>query len=224
MRYNSIFAISVSIVLSIFFISFIHCGSGNPKHSRTGASNNIKKHSSNKKAQVEIIGLVIIVVLISLGMLFMAIFTLKNNPQEKIFTRKGLAYSTMSTIMKTTISDCSSQIQGLAPQLGAHLIEDCAEHNNEGESYVYPCRGVDGVDQGTCLFLNTTIYHLLSATLGTWNKNYEFSSNLIPFQGNPVHLVLLKSKKGCPGERDSSGLFPLHSERGFVENVLYVCD
>jgi uncharacterized membrane protein YqiK len=53
-----------------------------------------------KRAQMEMIGLVVIVILITLGMLFMARFALKDEPAKKIFVRKGLAYSTMGALMK----------------------------------------------------------------------------------------------------------------------------
>jgi len=83
----------------------------------------------SKKAQMEMVGLVVIVILIALGMLFAAQFALKEDHSKKIFTRKGLSYSTVGALMKTTITEpgCSGKEGfGEAPQLGKDLLEDCA--------------------------------------------------------------------------------------------------
>ena len=180
-----------------------------------------------RKGQMEIIGLVIIVILITLGMLFMAIFALKADPDKKVFTRKGLAYSTMSALMKTTIieSDCVTGYSGSdRPQLGKDIVEDCAANFDEqpnGYSQ-YRCGGVH-----SCVFLEQKTKELLNMTLGSWRKNYEFHSELVQAVGSkPVLLLEVKGGFGCAKkDRDSSGLFPIQAgDAGLVENVLYLCD
>lgn len=182
-----------------------------------------------KKAQMELIGLVIIVILITLGMLFMAQFALKSDPHKKIFTRKGLAYSTMSGIMKTTIEEsCGTNFRGnFYPQLGKVILEDCAEYHDTaaGGTSLYRCEG-----KHSCDFLREKISSLLADTLGQWNKNYLFKSTLVMASGSePIPLIAdppIIGGQGCPPgrERDSSGLFPIHTKAGLVENVLYICD
>lgn len=181
------------------------------------------------RGQMEAIGLVVIVILIALGMLFMATFALKSEPQKKIFTRKGLAYSTMSALMKTTISEeaaCYSLSQG-APKIGGDIIEDCAKYRDVDTS-IYKCMGpVSGKALHSCDFLHEMITYSLQNTLGGWNKNYEFHSQLIPFQGEePIDIFEPVVSSGCPKwkERDGSGLFPINTEAGLVENSLYLCD
>jgi len=180
---------------------------------------------NNRKAQMEMIGLVVIVILITLGMLFLAQFALKESPKKKIFTRKGLAYSTMSAIMKTSVIEptCFVDYVGEASlRIGKDILEDCARHADSspfGYS-LYECKG-----KHSCIFLNETVNKLLNSTLGKWNKRYEFKSQLISFrEAEPV--VLIRLGEGCPKsrERDSSGLFPINTEAGLVENVLYLCD
>ncbi len=177
----------------------------------------------SKRGQMELIGLVVIVILITLGMLFMAQFALKSDPKKKIFVRKGLAYSTMGALMKTEVqcteklADGTTNTNMLA--IGEELIEDCAE--NKGYPYsTFYCN-----DKHSCDFLTNKIGDLLSETLGKWNKHYEFKSELLS-GSTPTLLFTIKDKdnKGCPKERDSSGLFPLNTDLGMVENVLYVCD
>ncbi len=179
--------------------------------------------------QMEAVGLVVIVILIALGMLFMATFALKSEPQKKIFTRKGLAYSTMSALMKTTVSEeaaCYSLSQG-APKIGGDVIEDCAKYKDVDTS-IYQCMGpVSKKPLHSCDFLAEMITYTLDTTLGSWNKHYEFHAQLIPFQGEePIDIIEPIIAGGCPKwkERDSSGLFPINTEAGLVENSLYLCD
>ena len=188
------------------------------------------KITKSKKAQMEMVGLVVIVILITLAMLFMAIFALKEEPTKKIFTRKGLAYSTMSTTIKTTVfeENCiDSFLSKTHPQIGKDLIEDCAGHIDSKEENgfsTYRCGELH-----SCLYLNKTITHMLNQTLGSWGKRYEFQSRLLGFDGQayPEPLVHVVSPRGaCPAnrERDTSGLFPLSTEFGQVENYLFICD
>ncbi|MEK6899511.1 MAG: hypothetical protein AABX05_00140 [Nanoarchaeota archaeon] len=187
---------------------------------------------SEKKGQMEVIGLVIIVILITIGMLFMATFALKSEPHKKIFTRKGLAYSTLSAVMKTTVSKeaaCFSQGYGQGmPKIGADIIEDCVKYKGTDFS-IYRCEGpVSKTPLHSCAFFSEMADYLLDLSLGGWNKNYEFHSQLIPFQGsNPIDLIVpITAGGGCPAgkERDSSGLFPISTDSGSVENILYLCD
>ena len=182
-----------------------------------------------KRGQTEMIGLVVIVILITLGMLFAAQFALKENPQKKIFTRKGLSYSTMSTIMKTTVyeDNCKGDFKiKVNPQIGKDLLEDCAR--NLDYAYVpngfslYTCR-----DQHSCVFLKEFVAELLNATLGSWNKHYEFSAVLIQAaEDKPTKLFdPITAGGGCQRkERDSSGLFPIHTSKGLVQAELFLCD
>ncbi len=178
------------------------------------------KRTKGRKGQMEMIGLVIIVILLTLGMLFMAQFALKKEPKKKIFVRKGLAYSTMGALMKTTTGTVCYKDDTPTANLtiGRDLIDDCALYKGAWGSY--ECGGRD-----SCSFLNQTISYLLNETLGRWNKHYEFKSSLL--SGDFVEeLIYIKDEEGqgCPGERDSSGLFPINTEMGLVENVLFICD
>lgn len=170
------------------------------------------------------VGLVIIVILLTLGMLFMAQFALKDNPQKKIFTRKGLAYSTVSAMMKTTIIDsCIREFRGDSyPQIGKDLLEDCAVNAEQLHDSVYHCQG-----QHSCVFLQRQVADMLNQTLGRWNKRYEFHSQLIErYDARPKELLNISAKGGCPPirDRDTSELFFINTEAGVVESFLYVCD
>lgn len=174
-----------------------------------------------KRGQMEMIGLVIIVILITLGMLFMAIFALKEDPQKKIFTRKGLAYSTVSAAMKMNI-ECKDEGGKVYPQLGKDVLDQCAQDNADSYCIKYNCEG-----KHCCQVFNETINKMLNSTLGDWGKRFEFRAQLVQGKGlKPITLSEIKSKDGCQGkERDSSGLFPIQAgSAGLVETVLYICD
>lgn len=175
---------------------------------------------------MEIIGLVVIVILITLGMLFMAVFALRESPQKRILTQKGLAVSTISAVMKTTISDpdCLPGHSGSGFfQLGGVILEDCALNYQFPEGSHYRCGGMD-----SCQFFHQQTTELLEQTLGVWNKNYQFSSVLInPNRDTPYLLYEpITRGGGCPPlkDRESSNSFPLSTDVGIVESVLYLCD
>ncbi len=168
------------------------------------------------------IGLVIIVILITIGILFMAQFALKETPTKKIFTRKGLATSTMSAIMKTSITE-SGCVFKEAPQLEGRILEDCAANRDLDNSYFnYRCRGMN-----SCEFMGEFIAERLNETLNSWGKRYQFNSRLI--QGSkPIDLIppIYSARGGCPPtkDRDTSSPYPLNTPSGMVESILYICD
>ena len=180
-----------------------------------------------KRGQMEMIGLVFIVLLITIGMLFFVRFSLDESESKKVYTRSGLATSTMSAIMKTTIDGnyyyCRPPFLVSSPHLtlGTDLLQDCAKWFPNSISD-YKCG-----NKHSCVFLNETITTLLNDTLGQWGKNYEYTSTLTTMDGNTKELLKIKSNKGCPRhvDRDTSVPFPINVQRtGFVENVIYICD
>ena len=179
----------------------------------------------DRKGQMEIIGLVVIVILITLGMLFMAVFALRESPQKRIITQKGLAVSTISALMKTTISDpdcLPGHAGGGFFPLGGVILEDCALNEQFTGGSHYRCGG-----KHSCDFFRQQAAELLEQTLGQWNKNYQFSSVLVsPGRREVVPLFEpITRGGGCPPlkDRESSGSFPLSTDVGMVESVLYLC-
>lgn len=177
----------------------------------------------NRRGQTEMIGLVVIVIMLTLGMLFLAKFALQEEPTKKIFTRKGLAYSTMSAVMKTEL-ECYDSLHSNDPnelKIQADLLEDCAKtviHSSTGDIYCYGY-------SSSCDLLEEKVSSLLNATLGEWQKNYLFSSEVLV--GSDSFTVIEIDSGGCSSstERDSSGLFPIYvTDVGLIESVLYICD
>lgn len=190
-----------------------------------------------KKGQTEIIGLVIVVILITLGMLFIAQFSLKERSEKKIFTRKGLAYSSMSAILRTTVAegDC---IGSYRPTMEEVLV-DCAKYYSLDLSIdsLYQCQYPTQTNQRrhSCIFFKDAVTDLLGKTLGSWNKHYEFRTWIIPSPTasaedttnlfGPEGERGTIQEEGCPGERDVSGLQPIQAgNAGLLENEIYICD
>ena len=169
---------------------------------------------SRKKAQAEIIGLVIIVIMISLGMLFLVRFAIDDNPEKKIFTRKGLAYSSMSSILKTQVV-CEDTTGEVILFVGQELIEDCAL-----DSVQFSCSGMH-----SCDFLTQEITIMLNDTLGEWHKEYLFQSELLISGSKQTLFEVSSGNCATARNRDSSGLFPLYVKgQGLVENSLFICE
>ena len=176
----------------------------------------------NRRGQAEMIGLVIIVIMITLGILFLAKFALQEDPSQEVFTRKGLAYSTMSAVMKTELECYLDPLSNnpVEAEFQADLLEDCAEYVKIGTS-AYQC----GEYTNSCDFLEDQLTDLLSRTLGEWSKNYVFSS--VVLEGSTELTLIEVDNGGClsSSERDSSGLFPIYVRNvGLIESVLYICD
>ncbi len=187
-----------------------------------------------KRGQMEMVGLVVIVLLLTIGMLFMARFALDDEPAKKIFTRKGLAYSTTSALMKISIDDPSCAARNSRSiQIGADLFDDCAQNYDTFDTND-PSGGLDGFsqyrcnNQHSCRFLKGFVEDQLRQTLGTWNKNYEFRSVLL--QGEtPQELFIIRNeepgKGGCARrERDASEVSIPNLRSGDIRNTLYICD
>ena len=190
-----------------------------------------QKNNNAKKGQMEIIGLVIVVILITLGLLFLALFALREGTSQKTVVLKGLATSTMGALMKSSASPeagCAGEAVTLKdqPHLGEDILEDCAVHfetygaidkNKYGYSD-YRCLGVH-----SCDFFENTAKGLLESTLGEWQYQYNFHAKLLSGGAGEERLINFKRGDCSTGERESSGLFPLQTEAGEVISELWVC-
>lgn len=146
-------------------------------------------------------GLVIVVILVSLGMLFLLKFVVfqPTGEERMAFTQRELVTFSLTTLMSTTTT-CDDLSMSF-------LIKDCA---------AYKSADCDG--EGSCQFVNRTIETLLGKTLKIWQKNYLLKIYL------PGQQPLVSVKNGaCLGSKTSDTRF-LPSDVGLVYIQLEVCD
>lgn len=183
---------------------------------------------SNKRAQMEMVGLVIIVILITLGILFMATFTFNSKSSKKIATYEQLHSSTVSAILKTTVSEEADCTLIGSPQIGADIIDDCVEFIDTDSRY--NCIGPKSKKRlHSCDFLEEAIADLLERSLGIWNYKYEFYIQSEPFPGAEKTNVIkpvVTSKGGCPKgrNRDSSKVYSISTDVGNVNIFMFLCN
>jgi len=187
----------------------------------------------NKKGQMEMIGLVIIVILISLGMLLLVRFGLNSNQDKKTFVNEGLVSSTLSSIAKTS-AVCQDQNDGTIKRLEIQtiLIEDCANYYQTNEDgiglSVFQCDG-----KHSCGFTKDLIKNLLNQTLRKYGKNYQLTATLIINEQTNEEIFKVTStitaggeeieSGGCPEEREAAE-FITPSNGGIISTVLHICD
>ena len=136
----------------------------------------------NRRAQMEILGLAIIVVLIMMGVLFAIQFVLKA-PSEELaqdYERSELAASLLTTMLGTTTNCRQATV--------TELLQDCAR------SQRISCPG------SSCDEVGFALEEMLDGTLKVWRQDYRFS-----ISGGTREIEDLKFNRGtCTGELESS--------------------
>lgn len=118
----------------------------------------------NKQGQMEIMGLVIIIILVSIGMLFAVQFLLKNPAGRETAAVKEstVAANFLNTLLSTT-TECYNRNM-------KELLQDCALTGGSTN-----CFG-----QNSCDYVSEQIGFLLENTIVLWNKDYYFAVSGAP--------------------------------------------
>jgi hypothetical protein len=166
---------------------------------------NYKKSFS--KAQVEILGLVFIVLIVTVAMLIYITFSVKEelNPQDDVFqkyTDVETSFSFIKVFLDTSV--CGTKIQ--------ELIKDCATTKRIRCGY-----------NTSCQVVNATLVQIKNQTLDVWGKDYgifiKYSSvdNLTYFTGNcnPTKKVLGST---------SPGVYYIPLNPGEVKFTMNICE
>lgn len=181
---------------------------------RRSEAGHIMKKSSGKasrRAQMELMGLTIVVILIILGILFAIKFViLKKPPETKAsFTRSQMTSNLGMAILQSTSSHCKGTDM-------TELMTDCAQWIETGGLIL--CE--DG--NTSCAYVNHTIAKLLEDTLVQWKVKYYIAAGT---SKNPKDLKVfefsrLKCKDNQPG---NSELFFLPTDRGVMTLKIFIC-
>ncbi|MCX6708081.1 MAG: hypothetical protein NTW67_00325 [Candidatus Woesearchaeota archaeon] len=139
------------------------------------------------KAQMEIFGLVIIVILLAIGLLFAIVILTKTPTREVERVKESVqAANFLNTILGTT-STCGKRTV-------RELIQNCAVASKDWVGAA-PCDGAN-----TCSLAENMIKNMLNQTLGKWGKDYKFYMN----GTEAVEQIVIGTDNPCKGEREGS--------------------
>lgn len=158
-----------------------------------------------KKGQLEIMGLAIVVILISLIVLFVVRFIVLREPKDyrKEYTEFDISYSFVNTLMNTNSPDCYDLSF-------TELFKDCKS------ARVVNCGG-----DSSCDYLEEILPDILNKTLGVQSINYEF----IAYRNNDEADTLIGKivgGGGCPTYRRAAPQ-PISVGGQIIQLNLYVC-
>jgi len=159
------------------------------------------------KGQMEIMGLAIVVLLVSMSLIFavFAVFFKEPKDFKGSFTQAQMASNMLNTFLKTKSADCSDLTM-------TELLQNCAQ-NPSGPSIT--CEN----GMNSCEYAEDTASTIFSKTLDEWKVNYEFRAYIA--SAGPVD-DLVKLGEACKGSKKSK-LFPIPSAAGTVMVKMDVC-
>ena len=119
---------------------------------------------------MELMGLAIIVILLSLAMLFVIKFVLLKEPSQQTeeYTKSELATNFLNTLLETNAPKCSNVKFDT-------LFMDCATNNAQGGNI--PCD--DGADTA-CNYIKEIVTTILKDTFDEWKIKYRFVATTSP--------------------------------------------
>jgi len=150
------------------------------------------------KAQIEIIGLMLILILLSLGMLF-AIKYVFLSPAKEIkaeYTEKNIAENMLYAVLETDV-ECNNNYISIKD-----LLIDCKE--SVGVSL--NCNGYS-----SCNFAKENINQIFKKTLEKWGNKYYFQADTIK-----INELCVSGKK--------TGIQSFNLATGIFEISLEICD
>jgi len=189
-----------------------------------------------RKAQTELIGLVMIVILISVSVLFVIRFVALKEPSQakQIYEQSEIASNMISALLETTVHcdeqdiiirmndlfrdcalfetyDCLPDNAGQPldpddPPTPEELWDICAWHN-------------DGAD--SCTLLNCTLEKIFNNSLEVWNREYVFTAYILNELSGRGPITNL-SNTHCLYGRESE-IYPLPLNPGTLILQLDIC-
>ena len=146
------------------------------------------------RAQMEIFGLVIIVILLAIGLLFAVVILTKTPSTEVQRVKESVqAANFLNTMMGTTSLGCNKRSVRV-------LLQNCATSAYDKETKQWSGAALcDDGSTNTCQLAHIMIDQMLLETLGEWGKNYRFFIN-----GTEAVEPIVSEHGPCTGEREGS--------------------
>ncbi|MBI2102127.1 hypothetical protein HYT53_05960 [Candidatus Woesearchaeota archaeon] len=160
-----------------------------------------RKSGFSTGAQMEILGLAIVVVLILMATIYIVSFLVVRTPTDyrKGFVSAELASNMLNTFLKAAARDCSQLTM-------TELLQDCAQ----GQGIV--CSN----GQDSCRYAESTAREIFEKTLDKWSMKYEFLAY------TDINAPLVKAGKQCIAEKRSK-LFPIPISSATMYAKLDIC-
>lgn len=161
-----------------------------------------------KKSQLELFGLIIIVVFLSLGLLLVVSYMLKPKAETRqSYVEVELASNTLSAMLKSVATDCNNQDL-------TTLLQDCA--NSGGVVGSFTCDTLED----SCTYVNKTIGDIINKTLWEWRYSYRFVAYRTPSSN-----MLFFDNKDCNAnkDREKPAIFHLPLDYGVLTVRLDIC-
>jgi len=166
----------------------------------------------SRKAQFEVIGLLVIVILISLGILYVVQFVVLKAPSNIKSEQVESQFATgfINSFLETTTESCHNQ------QVKA-LVHDCTNnHPSLRVQCVYKSEFID-----SCEYLNVTAFKILNKTLIKNNRAFAFTI----YDDNSIFVNISQNFHRCAmAQRIESKASPLKVDNKEIELQLQICN
>lgn len=165
-------------------------------------------NKKSRKAQMEILGLAVVVILLIIGMLFAMKYMIKKPEIRTEASDKQLAIAFLNTLTadKLEVTDCK---QGVELK---ELLQDCTS----------PAERKSMCSDGTtayCIKAGDVTKSILKDTLGTMKKEYDFKLQ----KADKSALISAASGKCTSGSNKVQVTYPLPTDGGTIFAVLSIC-
>lgn len=160
-----------------------------------------------KKAQMEILGLAIVVVLVLVATTFVVRFLVLKTPTDYRggFVSSELASNTLNTFLRTAAVGCQQLTM-------TELLQDCAQAGGSEGFGVIKCD--NGED--SCKFVKSSVTKIFQDTLGKWGMKYRF----LAYTNSQSPFIAIGNE--CRGEKKSK-LFPIPASTTTLYAKLDIC-
>jgi len=166
------------------------------------------KNINAKKAQLEMIGLVIIVIIIITALLIFLVYKLSNPAEnlQRIYMNNEIATNLLLSMNRVNVEECpGTKLE--------ELIVDCAK----------PTPSMHCADYTSCEIAGQTIYRVLNSTLFAWDMRFRFSVESPYYPGQELMFF---DNRNCSEKAEKNtgfALLSLYPTDGSVEMKLGIC-
>lgn len=167
-----------------------------------------KRFNQQAKAQLEMIGLVIIVIIVITALLIFLVYQLSHPTKnlQRTYINQEVATNMLISMKEANVQECPNYKL-------KDLIIDCAKSSPSLICY----------DQTSCYAANKTIAEMLDKTLVNWSVSFNFSV-ISPFKGEAfISFINLNCSSNAREKVEGWEILPLFPISASAEMKLGIC-